>query len=86
MTGLFFWLLYRRERARDKREEARKESIHFLIRVICAIDAMGEETAKAVQRMDKECNGDMTRALEYARKVKQKHREFLQKHGIDNLH
>ena len=48
--------------------------------------ALGEATAKAVQRIpDAHCNGDMKGALEYATTVKHRQKEFLTKQGVSAL-
>ena len=62
VTGLFFWLLKRRiDKREDERaeiERARKELDVALIKGVNAAIALGEATAKAVQRIpDAHCNG-----------------------------
>ena len=48
--------------------------------------ALGEATAKAVQRIpDAHCNGDMHAALDYAAEVKHKQRDFVAKRGISAI-
>lgn len=48
--------------------------------------ALGEATAKAVQRIpDAHCNGDMHAALEYAAKVKHEQKDFLTQQGVESL-
>ena len=87
ITGVFLWLFNRRMTKRDKKREAvegaRKERDLYIIDYISAVFAMGEATAIAVR--DKKCNGDMTAALDYARIVKHKHRDFLNRQAIENL-
>ena len=85
VTGFLLWRLHRREAARDKREEARKQYDFLLIKGMGASLALAEATAKAVQQLPVKCNGDMSQALEYARQVKRDQKEFLQKQGIENL-
>lgn len=89
LTGLFLWKLHRRMEKRDteqkEREQARTDSQEFIVKGLHASITLGEATAKAVQRLDKESNGEMTVALEHARETKHKHRNFLQKQGIKNL-
>ena len=49
--------------------------------------ALGEATAQAVQRIpDAHCNGDMHAALEYARKVKHEHKEFMTEQSVQALY
>ena len=62
VTGLFFWLLKRRiDKREDERaeiERARKELDVALIKGVNAAIALGEATAKAVQRIPAaHCNG-----------------------------
>ena len=90
VTGLCFWLLRRRiDRREDERaeiERARKELDMALIKGVNAAIALGEATAKAVQRIpDAHCNGDMHSALEYATSIKHKQKEFLDRQGIHAL-
>ena len=48
--------------------------------------ALGEATAKAMQRIpDAHCNGDMHAALDYAAEVKHKQKEFLAECGIHSI-
>ena len=87
---LLSWRIQRRqerqEAAREKREDARKKNEELLMDCVCASMALGEATAKAVQADNPNCNGEMSCALEYTRKVKHQHREFLRRQGIENLH
>ena len=77
-----------RDRKRDKQERAqmqeRQEQLMLeLIKGNWASVALGEATAKAVQRIpDAHCNGDMHAALNYASQVKHEQKEFLTKRGI----
>lgn len=91
VTGLFFWLLKRRiDKREDERaeiERAWKELDVALIKGVNAAIALGEATAKAVQRIpDAHCNGDMVKALEYASEVKHSQKDFLMKQGVEHLH
>jgi len=89
VTGVCFWVLQKniskREAARERRDEARKRNDFLLIKGLGAAITLGEETAKAVQRLDPSCNGDMSGALAYAQAMKREQKEFLQKQGIENL-
>lgn len=68
------------------REAAREKSEVLLIKGMGAAIALGEATAEAVQRIpDAHCNGDMHAALEYARKVKHEHKEFMTEQGVHAL-
>ena len=101
ITAFCFWLLERQiqkreeetkaERARrqaeiDRRDSARKEYERYQINVTTASMALSIAVAEAVQRIpDAHCNGDMHAALEYAKKVKNEHKDFLQKMAIENI-
>lgn len=101
-TGFFFWLLKRhidnrdkqqakeqaeRERKAEERERNREELDKVLLRSTFAAIALGEATARAVQRIpDAHCNGDMHEALDYAAKVKHQQKDFLTSLGVHALH
>lgn len=91
VTGLCFWLLQQRITKRDKaqedRERAREKNEVLIIKGMGAAIALGEATAEAVQRIpDAHCNGDMHAALEYARKIKHEHKEFLTERSVQALY
>ena len=57
-----------------------------MIKGTSAAIALGEATARAVQRIpDAHCNGDMHAALEYATRVKHEQKDFLTKQGIQAI-
>lgn len=101
ITGFCFWMLERKIQARDeeakkeradrerraeKRDQQRKEYESFQINMIAASMALSIATAQAVQRIpDAHCNGDMSAALDYAHKVKNEQKEFMQKMTIDHI-
>ena len=101
LTGFCFWLIEQRLQKRakkqedeekqrreteEKREKLREQQELFLVQGIGAAIALGEATAKAVQRIpDAHCNGDMHAALEYAAKVKHEQKDFLTEQGIGAL-
>ena len=101
-VGFCFWMLQQKllkaEKAREekekerrakekKREELREQQELFLVQGVNAALALGEATAKAVQRIpDAHCNGDMHAALSYAEKVKHEQRDFLAKQGIIQIY
>ena len=75
------------EKEREKKEEARRENEIIMIESMNAAIALGEATARAVQRIpDAHCNGDMHAALKYATDIKHKHKSFIAKHGINALY
>ncbi len=101
ITGFCFWLIEQRiqkqatkaeaeaKEQRDKeerREKLRAKHEKMLIQGVGAAIALGEATAKAVQRIpDAHCNGDMHSALEYAAKVKHEQKDFLTEQGVEAL-
>lgn len=102
ITGFCFWLIQqkiqkqaeKREREeqerkvkRDERERLREQNELLLLQSVNAAIALGEATAKAVQRIpDAQCNGDMHAALEYAAKVKHEQKDFLTRQGLGSLY
>lgn len=68
---------------REKQEQAREQLLISLIESTGAAIALGEATARAVQRIpEAHCNGDMSSALKYAAKIKHKQKEFLAEQGV----
>ena len=91
ITAFCFWLLQqritKRDKAQEEREQAREQNEVLIIKGMGAAIALGEATAEAVQRIpDAHCNGDMHAALEYARKVKHEHKEFLTEQSVQALY
>jgi hypothetical protein len=102
ITGFAFWALERkiarreaehdkkeakREEKMERKEEARKMNELLVIKGVNAAIALGEATAKAVQRIpDAHCNGDMHAALEYAAQIKHEQKDFLTKQGVDSIY
>lgn len=101
VTAFCFWLIEHKiqlaERKREKEEQERhkaaeeREKLHeqyqiMLINSVNASLALGEATARAVERIpDAHCNGDMHAALEYATGIKHKQKEFLTEQGVAAL-
>lgn len=99
--GFLIWNFQRqitnRDKQREKEEEAARKRAEekerdreqlelFLIQSTTAAIALGEATAKAVQRIpDAHCNGDMTKALAYATNAKHEQKDFLTRKGIQAL-
>lgn len=74
------------QRAEERERNREKMDIHILQMSSAAI-ALGEATARAVQRIpDAHCNGDMHAALDYAAQVKHAQKDFLTELGIHALH
>lgn len=91
IVGLGVWLLQRKfnqsEKRREEREKAREKNELYIVQTVGASLALGEATARAVQRIpDAHCNGDMHSALEYAAKVKHEHKGFLHEQAIHHLY
>ena len=101
ITGFLVWNFERkiakREAKREKeqeerhkkeaeREKAREELQIHTIQGVSAAIALGEATAKAVQRIpDAHCNADMHDALNYAIKIKHEQKDFLTRMGIASV-
>ena len=91
ITAFCSWMLQRRitrrEAAQEEREKAREKNEVLIIQGMGAAIALGEATAEAVQRIpDAHCNSDMHAALEYARKVKHQHKEFMTEQSVQALY
>lgn len=98
LVGFFFWLIQRninrrdaadqrrriaRQTEMDKREQVRYQHELYMLKSIDASIALGEATARAVQRIpDAHCNGDMHAALDYAQKVKHDRKDFLNEQAL----
>ena len=75
------------EKAREEKDERREKLLLQLTRSTNASIALGEATARAVQRIpDAHCNGDMHAALNYAQKIKNEQRDFIAQQGIESLY
>ncbi len=91
ITGFCFWCLERKISKRqieaDKKDAARRKNELMVIEGVNAAIALGEATARAVQRIpDTHCNGDMHEALEYAEKIKHKHKDFMTEQGVESIY
>lgn len=76
-----------RERKAEERERNREEMNRLQVKTTMASIALGEATARAVQRIpDAHCNGDMTAALNYVKTVKHEEKDFLTGLGIHALY
>ena len=101
VTAFCFWLvehqIQKAEKKREKEEAERRKAAEerekqleqFEIALLDSVNAsiaLGEATARAVERIpDAKCNGDMHAALEYATNIKHKQRDFLTAQGIAAL-
>lgn len=76
-----------REKKAEEREHNREEMNRLQVKATMAAIALGEATARAVQRIpDAHCNGDMTAALDYVRGIKNEEKDFLTGLGIHALY
>lgn len=89
MGLLVWWLKKHIDKTEKKREEREKNSEQFMIYIMQtsrATNVLAEATAKAVQRIpDAHCNGDMTAALEQAKKIQNEEKDFLMNQGIKHI-
>ena len=88
VTGFFFWRLKRhidkKEASREETEKARKKFEFLLLKSTGAAIALGEATAHAI--INGKCNGEMTEALNYAKKVKHEQKDFLAEQSIKHMY
>lgn len=93
ICGFCFWLIERgiqkrdaaekeerriRQERIDERDKAREQCELYILKTVNASIALGEATARAVQRIpDAHCNGDMHAALDYAERVKHEQKDFI---------
>lgn len=76
----------KRDKAREDKDKAQEQLLLLIVQSNGAAIALGEATARAVQRIpDAHCNGDMREALAYATKIKHDQKDFLAKQGIHAL-
>ena len=90
VTGLIVWAVKRHTEKRAKnatdKADARESLMILLVQSVGASLALGEATAKAIQRIpDAHCNGDMHEALEYASKAKHSLKSSLQEQGVHSM-
>ena len=90
IMGLIIWRLERRIDKREKeqaaQEQGQKDLFVLIVQGTNAAIALGEATARAVQRIpDAHCNGDMHDALDYAADIKHKQKAFLTRQGVSSL-
>lgn len=90
VTGFVVWRLEKkiskRDEARENKEASQEKLLLLLVQSSGAAIALGEATARAVQRIpDAHCNGDMKEALTYATDIKHKQKDFLAEQSIHAL-
>ncbi len=102
VVGFAFWMIERRitkrdklkeqeqearQKEADKHEKRRQENEFLTLKCVSAALALGEATARAVERIpDAHCNGDMHAALEYAAQVKHEQKDFIERAGIQDIY
>ena len=89
-TAFCFWALERkldkRQKQNDVKEEARRKNEIIINESVNAAIALGEATAKAVQRIpDAHCNGDMHAALEQVERTRKREQNLLTQSGIHDI-
>lgn len=90
ITGILVWWLKRHIDKNDAKREEREENVERLMVMIMkdarATNVLAEATAIAVQRIpDAHCNGDMTAALERAKKIQKEEQQFLIDQGVKHI-
>ena len=90
ICGLLVWWLKRSIEQREAEKAERDGNIEKLMLMIMqetrATNVLATATAKAVQRIpDAHCNGDMTSALEEARRIQMEEKDFLVDNGIKRI-
>ena len=90
IMGLIIWRLERRidkqEKEQAAQEQGQKDLFVLVVQGTNAAIALGEATARAVQRIpDAHCNGDMHDALDYAADIKHKQKDFLTRQCVSSL-
>ncbi|MCQ4935046.1 serine/threonine protein kinase [Anaerotignum propionicum] len=90
VMSMGIWYLQRklakRDDAAERREKEREDMEYNLLTAVNASIALGEATAKAVQRIpDAHCNGDMTAALNYTTTVKHDLKNFLNRKAVEKI-
>lgn len=90
ITGVAVWWLKKQMDKRDEKLEEKERSTERMILLIAqnsrATYTVAEATARAVQRIpEAHCNGDMTAALEQAKKFQMEEQQFLIDQGVKRI-
>ena len=90
ILSLPVWFLKRyidkREKQREERDQRMERWMVLTMKTNRATNILVEATAKAVQRIpDAHCNGDMTAALEQAKKMQEEEKEFVFDQGVEHI-
>ncbi len=88
LTAFCFWLLkgylQKTEEKRQAREALWVKNQTLIIKGLGAAFALGEVSARAI--CEGRHNGELTRALEYSKQIKQEQKDFYTELGIKNLY
>ena len=82
--GLIEKRLSKQDKERQEKEKAHEQMETLIIQSTGASIALGEACAIALK--NGKCNGETEAALEYAREIKHKQKDFLTEQGIKALH
>ncbi|MBQ8768852.1 MAG: serine/threonine protein kinase [Oscillospiraceae bacterium] len=90
ILSLPVWFLKRhidkKEKLREARDQRMERWMLLTMKTNRATNILVEATAKAVQRIpDAHCNGDMTAALESARKMQKEEKDFIFDQGVEHI-
>ena len=90
ITGLGIWWFKRRVEASEKKNQEQQENIEALIMMMVQSSKANQigitAIARAVQRIpDAKCNGDMTAALQQAKKFQMEEQQFLIDQGVKRI-
>lgn len=90
ITSIAVWWLKKQMDKRDVKLDEKEKNTERMILLIAqnsrATYTVAEATAKAVQRIpEAHCNGDMTTALEQAKKYQMEEQQFLIDQGVKRI-
>ena len=86
-SGMVLWfvkrLFDRKEADANKRDKERKEFEYLTLQGVSASLALGEATAEAIQTG--KCNGNLSKACEYATQTKHDIKNFMFQKGVEKI-
>lgn len=90
LFGLALWYFKKRidekEKRQQEQEKSREQLLLMMMKSTRENTALCTAIAKAVQRIpDAHCNGDMTEALERAKRASEEEKKFLMEHGVMHI-
>ncbi|MBR2861679.1 MAG: hypothetical protein IKB86_07575 [Clostridia bacterium] len=87
ITGVFLFVFQHRiqkqEKTAEDRDNMRNQYIKLIVDLTLATHALSEANTQTLK--GRKNNEDVNRALDYAREIKHKHRDFLETNGINNI-